>query len=175
MTNYPIRAHALALLILLASHSVGMAQSVPGESKAVEAQIDAWFTSWNKHDFSDMANYMGKDCDFVNVAGMHWKGREDVQYAHQAIHREIFKDVPLEKIAVSIRFAKPDVAIAHVLMRPRKAFATPDGSKGGDSDALATFVFVKTNAVWLVEAVENVTVDEKAKAFNPVTLRNSSK
>jgi len=61
---------------------------------------------------------------------MHWKGREDVQYAH-------------------------------VLMHPTKTFIAPDESTGVVNDDLATFVFVKNNPVWLVEAVENVVVDER--------------
>lgn len=173
MNNHSLKQHIFAMFLLLASYSVAIAQPSTGEQKAIEAQIDAWFTSWNKHDFNDMQKYMSKDCDFVNIAGMHWKGREDVQYAHQAVHEKIFKDIPLEKRAVSIRLVRPDVGIAHVLMHPLKTSITPDGSTVGENDALATFVFVKSNGVWLIEAVENVVVDEKAKPFNPVTLRDN--
>ncbi|MBD2703306.1 SgcJ/EcaC family oxidoreductase [Spirosoma sp. BT702] len=145
------------------------------EQKAIEAQVDAFFTSWNTHDFRDMNKYMAPECDFVNIVGMHWKGREDVQYAHQTMHEQHFKTIPLEKRSVAVRFLTPDVAIAHVLMHVKDSYITPDGSKGGDGDGLATFVFVKRNRVWLVEAVENVVVNEVAKPFNPITVRDQSK
>src|SRR5688500_277682 len=92
------------LFILLGTFPTGVAQTTTGEQKAVEAQVDAFFTSWNKHDFSDMKNYIAEDCDFVNIVGMHWKGREQVQYAHQTFHEMSFKDIPLEKRGVTIRF-----------------------------------------------------------------------
>ena len=60
-------------------------------------------------------------------------------------------------------------------MHVMKAYIAPDGSKAGDNDALATFVFVKRNGTWLAEAVENVVVNEGAQAGNPITLRNQSK
>ena len=167
--------HTFVLLVLLGPCFPGLAQKNTAEQKAIEAQVDAWFTSWNKHDFSDMKNYMATDCDFVNIVGMHWKGREDVQYAHQAVHQTIFKDNPLEKRAVTIRFLTPDVAVAHVVMHLMKSYITPDGSRAGDNDALATFVFVKRKSVWMVEAVENVVVNEVAKPFNPVLMKEKAK
>ncbi|MBC7921188.1 MAG: SgcJ/EcaC family oxidoreductase [Ferruginibacter sp.] len=167
--------YSILLVILLGTGSLGVAQTTNDEQKAIEAQVDAFFTSWNKHDFSDMENYVAKDCDFVNIVGMHWKGREEVQYAHQASHEQIFKDIPLEKRSVTVRFLKPDCAIAHVLMHLMGAYIAPDGSKAGDNDALATFAFVKRNAVWMVEAVENVVVNEAARPFNPVKIRQKSK
>lgn len=150
-------------------------QTHTGDQQAIERQVEAFFTSWNKHDFGDMKNYIAEDCDFVNIVGMHWKGRADIQYAHQVFHKLSFQDIPLAKRAVSVRFLTPDVAVAHVLMHVMKAYIAPDGSKAGDNDALATFVLVKRNGTWLAEAIENVVVNEGAQAGNPITLRNQSK
>ncbi|WP_162390684.1 SgcJ/EcaC family oxidoreductase [Spirosoma endbachense] len=158
-----------------AAVSMGLNQKNKDDQQAIERQVEAFFTSWNKHNFGDMKNYIAPDCDFVNIVGMHWKGRADIQYAHQVFHDISFHDIPLAKRAVSIRFVKSDVAIVHVLMHVMKAYIAPDGSKAGDNDALATFVFVKRGAVWLVEAVENVVVNEGAQAGNPITVRNQSK
>lgn len=82
---------------------------------------------------------------------MHWKGREDIQYAHQTYHDQFFKNTPLEKRSVTIRFLKPDVAIA-LLLWHIGAFHAPDGSIRGDNDDLATLVFVKRNGIWLITA-----------------------
>jgi uncharacterized protein (TIGR02246 family) len=152
--------------------STGVAQNV-GEQKAIEAQIDAFLTSWNKHDFSDMKDYLAEDCDFVNITGMHWIGREDIQYAHQTYHDQFLKNTPMEKRSVAIRFLKPDVAIAHLLWHIG-AFNPPDGSKRGDNDDLATMVFVKRNGIWLITASENVEVNAQAQPFDPVKIRQSN-
>ena len=155
----------------LAIFYFGNAQNTASEKKAIQSQIDAFFTSWNKHDFSDMKNYVADTSDFVNIVGFHWKGREDIQYAHQSVHQQLFKDIPLRMTSTQIRMLTNDVAIAHVGMHLVGTVTTPDGSKLGNGDALATFVFVKKNNRWLVTVVHNVTVSEVAKPFNPVLLR----
>ena len=80
-SNFKIMRYTILMVILLGTCSFSVAQNDTSGQKAIEAQIDAFITSWNKHDFSDMKNYIAEDCDFVNVVGMHWKGREEVQYA----------------------------------------------------------------------------------------------
>jgi len=167
--------YTILLFILFGNVFSGTAQRTTNDSIVIEAQVDAFFTSWNRHDFSDMKNYIAEACDFVNIVGMHWKGREEVQYAHQAFHQTSFKDMPLEKRAVTIRFLTPDVAVAHVLMHVMKSYITPDGSRAGDNDGLATFVFVKRMGAWMVEAVENVVVNEVARPFNPILMREKAK
>src|SRR6187401_2109189 len=104
MKNQISGIHTLVTFFLLITYSFGESQNIDNEQKAIEGQVDAFFTSWNKHDFSDMQNYIDKDCDFVNIVGMHWQGREDIQYATQSMHEGHFKDVPLEKRSVSVSF-----------------------------------------------------------------------
>lgn len=164
--------HTILLCILSGFYQFGFSQGTINDSIAVGKQVDAFFTSWNKHDFSDMKNYVADDADFVNVAGMHWKGREDIQYAHNKTHEEIFKDKPLTKLSAVIRFLTENVAIVHVHMRLQGDLVTPDGAKKAAPDALATFVFVKKHQAWLITAVENVFIDKAAQPFDPVIMRN---
>ena len=160
----------ILLSILLGIYSVGMSQKNTKSEKAIEAQIDSFIASWNKHDFSDMKNYIAEECDFVNIKGMHWKGRENIQFAHQANHNQFFKNTPIEKRSVTIRFLKPDVVVAHLLWHIG-TFTSPSGSKQGDNDDLATIVFVKTKGNWLITAMENVEVNAQAQSSNPVKVK----
>ena len=160
----------ILLSVLLGICSVGMSQKNTKSEKAIEAQIDSFIASWNKHDFSDMKNYIAEDCDFVNIKGMHWKGRENIQFAHQAYHNQFFKNTPIEKRSVTIRFLKADVVVAHLLWHIG-AFTSPSGSKQGDNDDLATIVFVKTIGKWLITAMENVEVNAQAQSSNPVKVK----
>ena len=164
--------HILLLGFSLATVYFGNAQDTTSEKKSIQTQIDAYFTAWNKHDFSDMKNYLADTSDFVNIVGFHWKGRIDIEYAHQVVHQQMFKDKPLRKISAQIRLLTNDVAIAHVVMHLVGTVITPDGSKIGNNDALATIVFIKKNGAWLITALENVEVSEVAKPFNPITLRD---
>ena len=165
--------HTFLMIIYLVICSIGDAQNA-GEQKAVEAQIDAFIASWNKHNFSDMKNYVAEDCDFVNIVGMHWKGREDIQYAHQTYHDQFFKNTPMEKRSVIIQFLKSDVAVAILNWHIGK-FDAPDGSRRGDNDDLATMIFVKRNGKWLLTASENVEISAQAQPFDPVKIRQQLK
>ena len=178
--NLIIMRYATFMAILLGTCFLGAAQKNTGEQKAIEAQIDAFITSWNKHDFSDMKNYIAEDCDFVNVVGCHWKGREEVQYAHQTFHQSVLKNTPMEKRSVTIRFLKPDVAIVHLLwhiglITIPPVTSTPRTKPDGNNDDLATIVFVKRKGIWLITAMENVVVNEELQRFDPVKLRQQSK
>ncbi len=137
------------------------------DEQAINNQLKALFTSWNNHNYDDMKNYTTDDVDWVNVVGMWWKGRKEVQYAHQAYHNTMFKNVALVQKQSTIRFITPDVAIVH-LVSYYGEFTTPGGSKAGKTDDMATLVFVKKNGTWLLTAGENVFVDEVAKPHDPV-------
>ncbi len=51
------------------------------DEQAIKNQLQAFRTSWNNHNFDDMKNYTTDDVDWVNIVGMRWKGRKEVQFA----------------------------------------------------------------------------------------------
>lgn len=161
------------MIILVLTSVAVRAQKVSTDSIEISKQVDAFFASWNNHNFNDMKNYIAEDCDFINTSGMHWKGREDIQYAHNKIHEEIFKDKPLRKVSASIRSLTPDVAIVYVQMHLEGDLLTPDGSKRAAPSALATFILLKKNKIWLIQSVENVFIDKEAQPFNQITIRDN--
>ncbi|HZH95893.1 MAG TPA: SgcJ/EcaC family oxidoreductase [Flavisolibacter sp.] len=137
------------------------------DEQAIKNQIQAFVTSWNNHNFDDMKNYTTEDVEWVNVVGMWWRGRKEVQFATQAYHNTMFKNVALEQKGATVRFITPDVAVAHVVWYYGE-FTTPDGSKQGNTDDIATLVYVKKKGKWLLTAGENVAVNELAKPHDPV-------
>ncbi len=114
-----------------------------------------------------MANYTTTDIDWVNVVGMWWKGRRQVQFAHDALHKTIFGTVPISKVSTHIRFIAPDIAIVHSINRVG-TYTTPSGIKLPEGDNIATMVFVKKESRWLITACENIGVNEQAQASDPV-------
>ena len=146
---------------------IGFAQKTVTDSISIEQKVDEIIASWNNHDYSDMANYATEDCDWVNIKGMWWKGRKEVEYAHQVYHQTIFKTSVLKKNSTHIRFITKDVAVVHLSWRT-SAFTTPSGNQVPEGDDLATLVFVKKSGKWLLTAAENVDVVEASQKNNPV-------
>ncbi|MFC3811296.1 SgcJ/EcaC family oxidoreductase [Lacihabitans lacunae] len=133
----------------------------------VEKQIDALIASWNNHNYDDISNYATEDCDWVNVVGMWWKNRNEVQYAHQVFHNGMFKNVKLTKKSIHFRSIAKDVMVVHLLQRVG-AYTTPSGSIYPEADNMKLMVFVKKEGNWLLTAVENVVVVEQAQMSNPI-------
>lgn len=143
------------------------AQNEAADRKEIESQADAFLTSWNKHDFSDMKNYMTADADWVNVVGMWWRGIGQVQFAHQAFHKTMFAQVRLSKVSVDIRFVTKDVAVVHWETRA-DGYTTPSGQQVPAGNNMALIVFVRRDGRWLMTAAENVNINEQARAADPV-------
>lgn len=157
---------SLFVLILVCS-SAKLCGQTSKDKEAIQSQIEAMVESWNQHDFSDMENYTTEDVDWVNVVGMWWKGRDEVQFAHQAFHETMFRNVNLELKFSNIRFITDDVAVAHIITHYGE-YQTPDGNTMGNTDDIATLVYVKKNGRWLLTAGENVSINEAARTHNPV-------
>ena len=159
-------------IILLLIGKFIFAQHREKDESAINAQVDAMVYSWNHHNYDDLKNYTTENTDWVNIVGMWWKGRKESQYAHQVYHNTIFKTSVMEKKSVAIRFITKDVAIAHVVLHYYDSdphpVPLPDGKNLGPTDGLATLVFVKQNAKWLMTAGENVLIDKEAEPFDPV-------
>lgn len=147
--------------------NVLFAQNKTADEIAVEKQVDALIASWNTHNYSDISNYATEDCDWVNVVGMWWKNRREVQYAHQVFHEGMFKNVRLTKKSVQTRLITKDVIIAHLEQRVGTYFS-PSGSVFPESDNITLLVYVKKESKWLLTAAENVVVVEQAQRSNPV-------
>ena len=153
-------------LLFVLSHAL-LAQAKTPDEVAVDKQVDALIASWNNHNYDDIANYATEDCDWVNVVGMWWKNRREIQYAHQVFHEGMFKNVPLTKTSVHFRAVTKDVMVVHLLQRVG-AYTSPSGTFYPEADNLKLLVFVKKSEKWLLTAVENVVVVEQAQRSNPV-------
>ncbi|ADB42303.1 SgcJ/EcaC family oxidoreductase [Spirosoma linguale] len=162
----------LVFLSLLSSTAFGQKSARATDSTAILAATEALVTSWNNHNYADMATYATPDVDWVNIVGMWWKGRDAVQKAHQVYHQSMFKNTPLTTVNTTIRFITPDVALVHHLTSIG-AFTTPGGHTAGNDQNLATLVFVKQQGKWLLTAGQNVPVDAQAARHDPVNTSTS--
>jgi uncharacterized protein (TIGR02246 family) len=70
--------------------------------------------SWNRHDMASFAAAFCDDADFVNVIGMHWQGRQEIEAKHTVTHRTTFRNSILQMTDQAVRFLSPSIALAHV-------------------------------------------------------------
>lgn len=109
--------------------------------------IQRWEEAWNSHDMAAIATLVSDDADFVNVWGMRWRGRAQIEREHAERHRTQFKDSVWTTRGVRIQFLKPDVALVHLewgMQPPRQG--------------LFTWIMLKEQGKWLIRAAHNTNV-----------------
>ena len=62
----------------------------------------AFAEAWNRHDMDDFASLFCEDANFVNVVGMWWRNRSEIEAAHRATHATMFRDSQLEGVVSSV-------------------------------------------------------------------------
>jgi uncharacterized protein (TIGR02246 family) len=160
----------LSCLLLATSHA--FAQLAAPDEAAIRHTLRRLTTNWQNHHFADMASYTTPDVTWVNTVGMYWRGRPQVQQAHQAIFDTIFTGVGFTPGETTLRAVAPGVAIATMYCHVG-AFYPPDGvnhgtNKEDEADNLLTLVLVKRQGQWLVSAGQTTVVRASAQANNPV-------
>ena len=130
------------------------------DAKAQVAKIVASLAdSWNRHDMATYAAQFTDDADFVNVIGMHWHGRSEIEARHVDVHRTIFRNSTLRTLDYSLRFLSPGVVLAHINWE-MSGHESPPGANfaPGVRHGVITGVFVEQEGRWLIAAFHNTDV-----------------
>lgn len=149
-----------AVLLVLAASAAALAQAAhkPGaEEGDVKAVAASFVDSWNRHDMKAFAELFAEDADFVNVIGMWWHGRAEIQKQHEAIHAARMKASHLAATRTEVSFLRPDVAVMHVRWE-LTGEAGPDGKPLGPRTGIVTFVVARTAGKWSIVAGQNTNV-----------------
>lgn len=158
----------LSIILFLMISLLSKAQT---DEKQIQNQVSQMISDWNTHNFKNMNSYSTEDVEWINIVGMWWKGRAEVESAHQGIFDVMFKGVPFTQKSLKTRFITKDVAIS-TLVSSVGEFFPPDGVDRGNnkmpaSDDILTLVFIKKNGKWLLTSGQNTVVDARAANNNP--------
>jgi uncharacterized protein (TIGR02246 family) len=106
--------HLISRLLLVAGLcSLSLPASAAAEADGPEALTSGFARAWNAHDMKALASLFAEDADFVNVAGMWWKGRSEIQAKHEETHATRFKTTSLAVTSTAVRLPRPDIAVIH--------------------------------------------------------------
>ena len=111
-------------------------------------------TAWNTGDSAGFAAPFADDADFVNVMGMHARGRPAIAGGNEHILRTIYAGSVNAYTVDSVRLLRPDVALAHV----RAHLRVPGGPMAGEHDAIFSFVATRGDAGWRIDSFHNTFV-----------------
>ena len=137
------------------------------DDEGVRRLVGGIVTTWNTHDMAAFSGLLREDVEWVNVVGMHWRGREAVVKAHAVFHEIMFKDCRLKADEIEARPIGGGVAVA-VVTFTQDAFTTPDGHAMPKGQTRLTLVLGKVKDEWKIVHAENVRVDAEAVRNDPV-------
>ena len=124
----------------------------------VKSVVASLAESWNRHDMAAFAAAFAENADFVNVIGMHWHGRQEIEAKHTATHRTIFRNSALQIVEQSVRFLSPRIALAHVSTELKGAESLRERVAPETRRTLLTCVMVKEADRWLITAAHNTDI-----------------
>jgi uncharacterized protein (TIGR02246 family) len=120
--------------------------------------IAANFTdAWNRHDMAAFARLFAEDADFVNVVGMWWKNRSEIEAAHAHSHATFFRQSQLRGEVAAVKFLRADLATVHVTWELTGQFE-PDGSVGEPRRGILMLVVGRNDGLWLIHAAQNTDI-----------------
>jgi uncharacterized protein (TIGR02246 family) len=124
------------------------------DESAVRNVLAEYTVSWNRHDTAAVGRLFTENCDYVNIAGIHWKGAQEIVQRQGELFQNRSKTAVRTLTGIEVRFQTPDVALVHatwdVTGRSR-----PAGEAVPVLKEITTMTMVKTNGKWLITAFQD--------------------
>jgi uncharacterized protein (TIGR02246 family) len=132
------------------------------DESAVRNVLAEYTVSWNGHDMAAFGRLFTEDCDYVNIAGVPWKGVQEIVQRHAELFQNTSKTAVRRLTGVEVRFSMPDVALVHATWDVTGS-SRPTGEAVPVLKETTTMTMVKTNGKWLITAFQNTESSDSTK------------
>lgn len=155
-----VRHRLVVLLVALGAFTAfdSAAQAGPpgnrGDEDAIKAVMAATTDAFSRHDAKAWVKYCTPDAQLVTVRGESMNGVAEIEQGLTRIFETRGRNVTLKTLGVSVRFIRPDVALAHVTNQ-LSGLVSPDGQPLPPHQELSIRVLVKDQGVWRITAFHN--------------------
>jgi uncharacterized protein (TIGR02246 family) len=134
------------------------------DERAIQDLVKGLEDAWNAYDSKSFAAPFAEDANFIQIFGGQLDGRAAVEASHRAIFDTIYKGSQASFTLRSIRFVRPDVAIAFTRAH-LKFFA---GGEAREIETRPTLILVreqvKEQGTWQIVAFQNTRISEMPAA-----------
>lgn len=124
---------------------------------AIKKSIQNIADSWNERECVGFADDFTDDADFVNIFGMHFIGKAEIEARHIKILQTFLKDSKFEVIRFQLRESKPGTVIALVHWKVN-GFRKPNYDRsipGTTQEGIFTLVFIQAENKWVITSAQN--------------------
>ena len=148
-----------------------MARPTDVLTKQVRQVVDRYEAAWNSSDLTAMAALYTPDVHWVNVVGMHWKGREEVDYAHRVLFDQSFRGVANTFEEIESIVPLPGGSAMAVVRWSVAEYRMPSGQMSPASRTRMSLVLVPDGKRLLIAHGANIQIVEGAQRSDPVRQR----
>ena len=124
------------------------------DESAVRNVLAEYEVSWNGHDTAAFGRLFTEDCDYVNIAGVHWKGVQEIVQRQAELFQSRLKTAVRNLTGVEVRFSTPDVALVHATWDVTGS-SRPTGEAVPVLKEITTMTMAKTDGKWLITSFQN--------------------
>lgn len=126
--------------------------------------------AWNDKDANALAALFAEDADFVNVVGLWWQNRPDIERAHEYGLTTFFAQSQITARRVKVKLIRPDVAV--ILTRWRLIGQIDKVGQTIDPRfSVMTLVASRGAKGWIVQAAQNTDIVPGMETFAARDLR----
>ena len=131
------------------------ATNFENDDESVVRNVLAEYTvSWNRHDTAALGRLFTQNCDYVNIAGVHWKGVQEIVQSQTELFQNRLKTAVRTLTGAEVRFSTPDVALVHATWDVT-GWSRPTGEAVPVLKEITTMTMVKTDGKWLITAFQD--------------------
>lgn len=113
--------------------------------------------AWNNKDAKKLASVFAEDADFVNVVGLWWHNRRDIEKAHDYGFRNIFPDSYLTVTKIKVNNISESVSVVHARMHLRGQSSINEKNAEPRRN-IFTFVVQKRSQGWICVSAHNTDI-----------------
>jgi uncharacterized protein (TIGR02246 family) len=136
------------------------------DEQRIREVVDTYEQAWNRHDVDALISLFSEDIEWVNVAGMWWRGLPEVRRGYEWIHQTMLKNVPIYIDSCSVRLLTGEAALSIVTWK-KGGFVTPDGKQMPEGKDRMSLHLLKAENRWLIKMGHNTTINIEVQHLDP--------
>jgi len=123
------------------------ATNYENDESVVRDVLAEYTVCWNRHDTAALGRLLDENCDYVNMAGVHWKGVHEIVQRQAELFQHRLKTAVRRLTGAEVTFSTPDVTVIHATWD-----VTGESRPTGKAvlKEITTIKMAKTNGKWLI-------------------------
>lgn len=146
------------LFLIIASISSSLSALDTNDHKTINQMIEHFTNAWNDYEGQGSGDYYSQDADFINIFGMAFAGKQEIEERHIKIHESFLKGSIFEVTDLRLREAKPGVVIAQVYWKVSNIQKPGKDPHNEIMRGIFTHVFLKNQDKWEITATQNTLI-----------------